>query len=336
MALQKVEYQFPDPDAENNTEIEVEGSVNSMELDAPAKVEVEDELEIEIVDDVPAADRNRKPSDPPADVTDDELTEYSKKAAQRIRHFSKGYHDERRAKEEAIRVQQEMERFTKSLMAENAQLKGSVNKSHGALVEQAKKTVTAEIAEAKRQYKQAYDNGDSDALVEAQEALTTARLRMDKVNNIKVRSLQEQDNPVQVPKTATSTVEAADDRATAWAKENTWFGADDSPEMTAFALGLDAKLKREGIDPRSDTYYERLNSRMREVFPEVFSKGVISSGKVPQQRKSSVVVAPATRSTAPKKVTLTPSSRTLAAKLGLTLQQYAEQVAHLERTQNNG
>jgi hypothetical protein len=345
MAFKPVEYEFPDADAKSEKEslnIEVEGAVGETPLNPkPAKnkevVEVikTDDLEIEIVDPTPKADRNRKPSEPPEEVTDDELGQYSEKVKKRIQHFSKGYHDERRAKEQALREREELERYVKAVMEENSQLKGSVNKSHTALIEQAKKAVENEVADAKRKYKDAYEAGDSELLFAAQEALTTAKIRMDRVNNIKVPPLQSKENEVKLPpnpQTAPQPVQQ-DERAQAWAKKNSWFGAEDAPEMTAFALGLDTKLRRDGLDPRSDEYYERIDARMRQVFPEAFAGEEVPS-KAPQQRKASSVVAPATRSTAPKKVTLSPSSQALAKRLGLTLEQYAAQVAELEMKQN--
>ena len=83
-------------------------------------------MEIEVVDDTPKADRNRKVSEPPADVTDEELGEYSDKVRTRIKHFSKGYHDERRAKEAAFREKQELEPLAQSLVDENKKLNNPV------------------------------------------------------------------------------------------------------------------------------------------------------------------------------------------------------------------
>ena len=144
MPFQKVEYEFPDEKTEEIQEIEVEGS-SAIEVDIGGdkdKAEAEkaenvvesevgtddDEYEVEVVDDTPKADRNRKPSDPPEDITDDELEDYSEKVRKRIQHFSKGYHDERRAKEAAFREREELERLSQQLVEENKKLKSNVNK----------------------------------------------------------------------------------------------------------------------------------------------------------------------------------------------------------------
>ena len=87
------------------------------------------EVEVEVVDDTPAADRNRKPSDPPEEVTNEELENYSEKVKKRIQHFSKGYHDERRVKEQALREKEEAIAYAQQLVNENQKLKGSANKT---------------------------------------------------------------------------------------------------------------------------------------------------------------------------------------------------------------
>lgn len=343
MPMQTVEFEFPDPDkGEENKqgarEFEIEGAVGRMdplsdkvvETTKDADIEVETEVEEREVA-VPKVDRDRMPNGPPEELTDAELGTYANKVKKRLQHFSRGYHDERRAKEEAVREREELRNYAKLMADENAQLKGSVNKSHTALVEHAKKAVETEVAEARRKYKEAYEAGDSEALVAAQESLTTARLRMDRVQNIKVPSLQEQETPVQAPPRQAAT--PGDPKAAAWAKKNTWFGDKNNPEMTAFALGFDTRLKSEGVDPGSDIYYERMDSRLRQIFPEQFSEEDVPS-ESPQRRKSSSVVAPATRSTAPKRVTLSPSQQARARGLGVTMEQYAAQVAELERKQN--
>ena len=180
------------------------------------------------------------------------------------------------------------------------------------------------MANAKRQYKEAYEEGDPDALIDAQEALTTAKIRADKVANFKSAPLQKEETPVQIPQQPIETQEVRDEQAVSWAEKNSWFGSDD--EMTAFALGLDSKLKKEGVDPTSDTYYEKIDSRMRQVFPDQFDEEPEST-----KRKSSNVVAPATRSTSPKKVTLNQSQVAIAKRLGISLEDYAKQAAELMR-----
>jgi hypothetical protein len=222
--IEKTEFEFPD-------EVEVNarkgGRVVEPESDAP---------EIEVVDDTPPEDRGRKPmTEPPREVTDDELSKYDESVQKRIKHFTKGYHDERRAKESAEREKDEALRFAQSLAEENRKLKGSVNQNQTALLEQAKKVVANELEVAKRQYKDAYEAGDSDALVNAQEALTSAKMKADKVNNFRPTPLQEEETPVQITQRPQPAA-PVDEKLLAWQDQNQWFGS--NKRMTAYALGL--------------------------------------------------------------------------------------------------
>jgi hypothetical protein len=305
MAFQKVEFEFPEDEDDNKmaieessaVEIDISGKKTADDFRADAAPEPEDDVdddddavEVEVVDDTPKADRGRKPSEPPTDVTDEELEDYSDKVRKRIQHFSKGYHDERRAKEEALRERQELERVTQQLMEENKKLKGNVNKNQTALLEQAKRNAAIETEGAKRAYKEAYESGDSDAVLEAQEKLTNAKIKSDRLANFKLPALQETQTPVQT-----------------------------QVEQTAPAVQV--------VSPQSDEYYETIDSRMRQVFPDNFED-------TEPKRKKAQVVAPATRSTAPKKVTLTRTQVQIAKRLGLTPEQYAKQVAIDMRKQN--
>ena len=327
MAFQKVEFDFPDEEENNKGDIEIESS-EAVEIDLSGKKEAkdyketEDEYEVEVVDDVPKSDRNRKPSSPPNEVTDEELEDYSEKVRNRIKHFSKGYHDERRAKEASQRQSQELESFAKNLVEENNKLKGTVDKNQEALLEQAKRTAAGEMLLAKRSYKQAYEAGDADKLLEAQEKMTAANLKADKLENFAPSSLQTQDNEVQIPQQNVTKQPEIDERAANWAKENSWFGID--KEMTGYAMGLHDKLvTEEGLDPSSDEYYETINSRMQKLFPDNFE----GEAEETESKRRSNVVAPATRSTAPKKVRLTQTQVAIAKKLGVPLELYAKKVA---------
>ena len=345
MPRENVEFEFPDPDkdeisqevevdiAEEDAPLEVEGAVGRENMKSAKGTIKAGDLEIEVEDDTPPEDRGRKPSEPPQDVTDAELENYSDKVKSRIKHFSKGYHDERRAKESALREREALETYARNLVAENEKLKGSVDQSHNSLIQSAKKQVAGELAAAKAQYRQAYESGEPDAVLEAQQALNTAQIRMERVNALKPkenRGLQQPETPVQTQVTAPQPQVERDDKAETWRDDNPWFGDDD--EMTAFALGLHNKLTKTGVDPRSNEYYEKINSRMRTVFPDQFDDGIEDQPES-TRRKSSNVVAPATRSTAPNKIRLTQSQVAIAKKLGVPLETYAKQVAELMRKQ---
>jgi hypothetical protein len=304
--FEKTEFEFPDEKEENSRK---GGRV------------VEPEPEIEIIDDTPEEDRGRRlMDDAPKDMSEDELGKYDEGVQKRIRHFTKGYHEERRGKEAAIREKNEALRIAQAVVEENKKLKGSLNTNQNALLEQAKRVVTGEVQKAREKYKAAYESGDSDAVVEANEALMAAKSQLDRVNNFKAPSLQEQETEVQRQQPVILPSQA-DQKALDWQSENKWFGADD--EMTSFALGLHTKLVKSGVNPQSNEYYERLNSRIKQVFPEQFDSGKPDANT--PSRKSNV--APATRSTAPRKIVLTQTQVNLAKRLGVSLESYAREVA---------
>ena len=304
------EAEKPSAKADENVDFEIEG-----EGDAKP--------EIEVVDDTPEEDRGRKPMvEPPKDVTDEELAKYDESVQKRIKHFTKGYHEERRAKEAAQREKDEALRLAQAVIEENKQLKGSVNQGQTALLEQAKKVIANELEDAKRQYKAAYEAGDTEALLEAQEALTNAKIKADKVNNFRPAPLQEEKTVVQ-PQLQPRQAAPVDEKLLAWQDRNQWFGS--NKRMTAYALGLHEDLVGEGIPSGSDEYYRRLDADIKERFADQFGADEPVDAK-PQRTKSNVV-APATRSTAPKKIVLTQTQVNIAKRLGVPLELYARKVA---------
>ena len=315
--IDKVEFEFPD-------EIE--------EKEQAKKPKAKEEAEVEVVDDTPEEDRGREPmKEPPEEVTDEELAKYDESVQKRIKRFTKGYHDERRAKEEAFREREAAIQYAQQLMAENEKLKGSYNQTQTALIAQAKKVAENEVAQAKKAYKDAYDSGDSDALVEAQAALNTAQVKLERVSKFKPTSLQPVKNAVQpesqqreTPVSQPKQQAVTDPDLIEWQERNPWFGQD--KKMTAYALGLHDEIVSDGIQAGSREYYKRIDSDLRKTFPAQF--GAEEDAEAPKsQRTKSNVVAPATRSTAPKKIVLTKSMVAIAKRLGLTNEQYARAVA---------
>ena len=317
--MEKTEFKFPhekEEVVEDKVEFEIEG-------ETPVKVEV--------VDDTPEEDRNRKPmTEPPEAVTDEELSKYKdKRLRDRLSHLNKGYHEERRAKEAAQREREEALSIAQRILAENEQLKGSVQSNQRIMLDQASQVIDTELDKAERAYKTAYEAGDADALTDAQKKLVAATIRAERINSFKQNALQQAENKVQTPQAPATPARSAqvDDKAIAWKQSNPWFNQD--KEMTGFALAVHDKLVNdEGVDPRSDEYYSRINNRIREVFPDKFAD---SSSEKP---KRSNVVAPATRSTAPKKIVLTPSAVSIAKRLGIPLDLYARKVAEEMRNTN--
>jgi hypothetical protein len=281
-------------------------------------------IEIEIEDDTPEQDRGREPM--PKEVVDeleqDELEEYSDKVKVRLKQMKKVWHDERRAKEAAYREQQEAVSYAQQVAEENKRLRAQYSSGEQQFMATAQHSATLELNAAKQSYKDAYDSGDTDALIEAQEKLNNASFQLNQIKNYRPTPLQQEDFAVQ--QRQEQPVSKPDNRALSWQERNPWFGQDE--EMTAAALGLHEKLKRNGVVVGSDDYYATLDKTMRKRFSENFDEPETRTSRT----KSGTVVASAARSTSPNKVRLKASQIQLAKKLGLTPEQYAREAIKLE------
>ena len=313
------EYVFPDEQEEKK---EVEAST-------------EDDFEVEIEDDTPKEDRGRAAAEPPAEVTDDELAEYDEKVQKRLKKFTRGYHDERRAKEAALRERQAAEAFAKQVLEDNKKLQEQLAYGSRAYIDQSKSSAEIALDVARKKYRDAFEAGDADQAVSAQEEIARAMMNLDRAANMKPVEVEEREMPV-----LAEPEPIVDSRSTEWQNENKWFGKNRS--MTAFALGLHAELVEErGFDPTSDEYYEAIDKTMRQKFPEQFGSEEVtrtpSQSSEPAEEetprratKPAAVVAPATRSTPPNRIRLKKSEVDVARRLGVPIELYAKQVAKLK------
>jgi hypothetical protein len=277
------------------------------------------DIDIEIEDDTPEEDRGREPLANTEEVTEDELSQYSTKVQKRINEVNRKYHDERRAKEAIARQSAEAVHYAKAVLEENNRLKETLTWGEKALIEQAQQKLVYDTVIAEAQYKRAYEENDSEALVTAQRELYRVQTEAEQLKNY--RPVQQNLQSTQVPAYTApqQPVERPrDEKAETWAAKNSWFGQD--REMTNLAYAVHENLVNQGVDPTSDTYYVHIDKRMREVFPDKF-KGATRNG---------TVVAPASRSTPSKKVTLSSTQVAIAKRLGVSLQDYARQVAKLQ------
>lgn len=315
-------YKFPD-EQDNSAEVEVKDD-NEVEVSVGS-----DEVEVEIVDDTPERDRGRKPLEKEvSDPTDDELNDYTDGVKKRIKELTHARHDERRAKEALAREKEELEKLAQHFAEENRKLKEFVHTGSQQYADSQTKLAENEVEDAKRRLKAATEAFDTDAVIEAQEALLEAKLKLQSAKNFRPAPLQAQEKEVQIPQQEAKPSQL-DEKTLRWQARNQWFGAPGHEDMTSFALGLHQKLVNSGVDPRSENYFEQIDARMKSTFREFFGeedKPTSGGGS----RKPTTVVAPATRSTGAKKVQLTPRQLALANKYGLTPQQYAAEVAKLE------
>jgi hypothetical protein len=344
MAEQKeteIVFEYPDDMEVSGNKLPDEKEVDLSPKEAEPKNEVkveakQEDFDLEIEDDTPPQDKGREPL--PKDVVDelekDTLDDYSERVKQRMAQLKKVWHDERRAKESADRERQEAIKFAQQIADENKKLKSTLSSGEATYIETLKNSLDSQLHLAKRDYREAYDSGDTEKIIDAQQRMNDAQLRLSQANSYisqYQRPLQEDKNEVYIPQLQQQPQTQAfkpDSKALAWQDKNDWFGSDE--EMTSLALGLHEKLVRSGIDPTSDEYYRRIDGTMQKRFPEYFGDATLDEETPAQRTKPSTVVAPATRSTAPKKVRLTKTQVALAKKFGLTPEQYARETLKLE------
>ena len=300
-----------------------------------------DDIELEIENDTPPEDRGRKSAPPPQDPTDEELSSYSREAQDRLKKFTRGYHDERRAKEAAERERLAAEEFARNVYEENKRLKAQLKTGSEVYIETAKTAAQTELDVAKKRLKDAFEAGDAEGLVSAQEEMSRAALKIDRAQTMRPIELEQSQEYQPAPRE-----QAITPKTRRWVDKNSdWFGVDD--EMTFSAMGLDKKLqKKYGADyVGTDEYFQEVDRTMRKRFPEYFrsheddddpsqnSSNPAEDESPRRAARSSTPVAPATRSTPPSRVKLKASQVSLARKLGITPEQYAKQVALLNRGQ---
>jgi hypothetical protein len=302
--------------------------------------QVEPEFQIEVEDDTPPEDRNRTPlpQNLVEELEKDDLEEYSDKVKKRLSQMKKVWHDERRAKETFAREREEAIRFAQAQAEENKQLKQRLNNGTQAYFNELAKSTKSTLEMTKAKLKAAYEAGDSEAMTSAQEELADLKLRQQQINKqlteVQQVARQQQENVVKQPQraeVAPRQAPKADPKALSWQQKNQWFGANE--EMTALALGLHEKLVRSGVDPTSDEYYRQVDTTMRKRFPEEFgdeNTQTTEQDKPVRAQKAANVVAPATRSSAPKQIRLTQTQVALAKRLGLSNEAYARELIKLE------
>ena len=329
-------------------ELEVKGEELEVDLEegkkaAPEKstsdverVEQEpkqEELELEIEDDTPPEDQGKEPlpEEIVKEVENDTLEDYSERVKQRMAQLKKMHHDERREKEKADRERAEAVRVAEQYIQQNQQLKTTLSSGEEDYIKTLQGKFESDLSVAQRDYREAYDSGDTNRIVEAQTKMNEAQYKLSSAQNMRPQynfSGQEAETRVESNQQVQPPIAKPDVKATDWQSKNDWFGKDE--QMTSLALGVHEQLVRGGIDPSSDEYYRRIDETMQKRFPENFGDNSLEPEEKPAQRKPSNVVAPATRSTSPKKVKLTKTQVALAKKLKLTPEQYAREIMKLE------
>lgn len=262
-----------------------------------------------------------------AEANDDELDQYKAEKDDEYTQLKRQLEEERSARMRLQEEQEEAMRYAQMASDENKRLQNVLQQGSTLYADTVKSKLDTELASVQKAYKEAYESGDSEGMVQAQLKMTeivAEKKELSRNPPLQRAEAAVYSQPIQQQVASSPSVPKADPKAEAWYQKNqTWFGKDD--EMTAIAYAVDKKLMREGVDPRTDEYYRRMDERLRQVFPDRFD-----DGEAPQQRtvrQQSTVVAPASRSASPKTVKIPPGGAAVARKLGIPLEEYAKQWA---------
>lgn len=328
MATKDDDYKFPD-------ELDQEKAKGKTDDELDISIEGDDdEVKIEVRDDTPTEDRHIEPlsDDVKKELeTVDESKDYSHNVKTKFKQYKKAWHDERRAKEAAYREQQEALQIAQNILEENKKLKTLIQSGEKELISTYQSSAEMEMEQAKRNFKDAYDSGEADRLLEAQQEMMKAQLKLDKAKNFRP-TVQISENDVQTTQKQ-PVQQQMDPKVAAWVSKNEWFVDPNKRGMRRYAEGVHEELaERYGkAFIGTNEYFESIDKEVRKRFPEEFASVQNNDeDETPQRTKPSTVVAPAKRSTAPKKIVLSKTQVGLAKKLGLTPEQYARELMKLE------
>jgi hypothetical protein len=336
---------------------------------SPSEEEGATELEVEVIDDTPAEEkkpqkRSRELAEPDVKYddgfTDDELKGYSKNVQKRINQLRAVNHSDKRKVGEAQRMRDEAVKLAKAQQQKLKEYESLLAKGQSAIIQQTKGKAEVELQTAKKELKKAHEEGDADALVESQSQLSAAQARIREMETreqqlkrtltqqqaaAKQQQAAAQQRAQQPPSQPQPQVELSSEQRQ-WNEKNPWFQPQGKPgqpveplhkEMTAVGLAIHDNLFHEGVTAHSDPqrYYSEVDRRMRERFPDYsgFQDGREERSTPSRQRSNTTVVAPSTNrnnGAKTRKVSLTKTQEALAKRLGITNEQYAEQMLRQE------
>ena len=291
-----------------------------VELEEVEVIEAEPELEAEEPK-AEAESQEEAEAEAIKNDNEDELAQYSESVQRRIRTLTGKYREEERQRQAAVEYAEAVKKQNEDLKSRLDNLDKSYQGEFGSRVE-------SQIESAKQAYQKAYDDGDAEAMFEAQKNLS--KLALDQARLEESKSKREAAaetvaaQPQQPQRQPQPQQQAAPDpKAESWATKNEWFGQDQT--MTYAAFGLHRQLiEDEGFDPSSDEYYNELDRRIRTEFPHKFKEKVRDTGPGVASAEST-----ASKSSSPKKrrtVKLTPSQIAIAKRLNVPLEEYAKYV----------
>jgi len=298
-AAEKIELELPEEEVENSA--------------ADVSTDVEDASNDDVVEEErrPTAEERLQQ----LMEGDDELREYGDGVKKRIDKLTYKYREAERREQAALE-------YAKAVQMELENSRRQSKQQDNTLFQEYVTRIDTQLAQAKANYKNAFDSGDPDAIADANQELARLAVEQENLRRVKTRREQAEAQAAYAPPVQQPPVQQQpprpDPKAEAWAEKNTWFGADEA--MTYSAFGIHRTLvEREGVDPKSDDYYAELDRRMREAFPHKFK-----SSSRPVQTVASATRGGAKQSA--RKVKLSPSEIAIANRLGVPLEEYAKYV----------
>ena len=277
------------------------------------------------------------------ELTDDELSGYSKRVQKRINKLKYDSHEERRKRDSALAERDEAYRVAQQIAEKNREYESLIGRGEQALIGQIKERAALSVDQAKEQYRQAYEEGNTDNVVDAQQALSKATTELTEADRYAQSAANQQAQQQQYeqawaaqqqqqfpqPRQQPKQPQQPDPETQEWAAGNPWFMASGHEAMTSLAYGKHAELVNQGIKPNSSEYFRQIDETVRKAFPDYdWQVGNSQQERASTASQPSMVVAPTTRNNGakPRTVKLSPSQRSLAKRLGLTDEQYAKYV----------
>ena len=248
-----------------------------------------------------------------------EVEEYSESVKKRIAKLTKKMREAERQREEALR-------YADSVKKERDEFKTQANTLDKDYTTEMENRISGQLAAAQAKLTAARQAEDPKAETEALTAISQLGYEQGRLAELKtqneMREKAAKEETVQQPAVQQQPTQAPDPKAAAWAEKNEWFGTDSAMTYTAFDLHMKI-TEEEGIDPKSDEYYEEIDKRIRLEFPHKFDKTVKQQTGKPTQTVASATRSPKANA---KTVRLTSSQVAIAKKLGVPLEEYAKQL----------
>ena len=292
-----------------------------MQEDVKVEEAEEEGQEIEVVEKEQETDEVAvEAKDKPKSEDGDDLSEYSDSVKKRISKLTNRFREEERQRQAAVE-------YAEAVKKQNEELKSRIDKLDTTYVGEFDTRVQSQSIAAKEAYKKALEDGNADAMYEAQQNISRIAMEESRLAQLKAdreTKAQQVEQPQAQQPQAQQPQAKPDPKAEDWAKKNTWFGQDNT--MTYAAFGLHKQLiEEEGFDATSDEYYNELDNRIRSEFPHKFAETPKKSN-APRVASAGTTASKSSSPKGRRTVKLTASQIAIAKRLNVPLEEYAKYV----------